>query len=145
MRRAVTATVCAVAIALPPANTLAAIRSTSAATATPTKTVITRKVSGNAAWAHDWGTVTVTLTVRKTTTVGATGKRTVTRRIVRVATAYEVRSPRSQMIMEEALPILRQEALAAQSATIDLVSGATDTSDAFVESLQAALVKARKV
>jgi uncharacterized protein with FMN-binding domain len=107
--------------------------------------VITRTVSGPAAWAHDWGTVTVKLTVRKTTTVSATGKKTVTRKISRVATTYEVGSPRSQMIMEEALPILRQEALAAQSARIDLVSGATDTSEAFVESLQAALVKARKV
>ena len=39
-------------------------------------------------------------------------------------------------------PILRQEALQAQSAHIDTVSGATYTSDAYAQSLQAALDKA---
>ena len=39
-------------------------------------------------------------------------------------------------------PILRQEALQAQSAKIDTVSGATYTSDAYAQSLQAALDKA---
>jgi uncharacterized protein with FMN-binding domain len=38
-----------------------------------------------------------------------------------------------------ALPILQQETLSAQSAHIDAVSGATVTSDGYVESLQAAL------
>ena len=37
---------------------------------------------------------------------------------------------------------LRQETLEAQNAQIDEISGATMTSDAFIESLQAALVKA---
>ncbi|UJW30840.1 FMN-binding protein [Saccharothrix sp. AJ9571] len=40
---------------------------------------------------------------------------------------------------EEALPTLREEALNAQSAEIDTVSGATMTSEAYAESLQAAL------
>jgi uncharacterized protein with FMN-binding domain len=39
-------------------------------------------------------------------------------------------------------PILRQEALQAQSASIDTVSGATYTSDAYAQSLQAALDQA---
>ena len=39
-------------------------------------------------------------------------------------------------------PILRQEALQAQSAKIDIVSGATYTSDAYAQSLQAALDQA---
>lgn len=38
-----------------------------------------------------------------------------------------------------ATPILRKETLAAQSAKIDVVSGATYTSDAYAQSLQAAL------
>lgn len=41
-----------------------------------------------------------------------------------------------------ATPILRKETLAAQSAKIDVVSGATYTSDAYAQSLQAALVDA---
>ncbi|MCI4061810.1 FMN-binding protein [Micromonospora sp. R77] len=46
---------------------------------------------------------------------------------------------RDQEINDYAVPILRQEALAAQSAQIDTVSGATVTSDGYRESLQAAI------
>ena len=49
---------------------------------------------------------------------------------------------RSGMISQYAAPILTGEALAAQSANIDLVSGATYTSTAYEKSLQAALDKA---
>ena len=46
---------------------------------------------------------------------------------------------RDQEINAYALPVLRQETLAAQGADIDTVSGATVTSDGYLESLQAAL------
>ena len=49
---------------------------------------------------------------------------------------------RSGQISNYAEPILHQEALQAQSAKIDLVSGATYTSDAYAQSLQAALDQA---
>ncbi|MFF4593770.1 FMN-binding protein [Amycolatopsis sp. NPDC001319] len=39
----------------------------------------------------------------------------------------------------EAIPLLREEALQAQSADIDTVSGATQTSESYIKSLQAAL------
>lgn len=42
-----------------------------------------------------------------------------------------------------AMPILRQEAIAAQSANVNAVSGASATSPAFVESLTSALNQAR--
>ena len=51
---------------------------------------------------------------------------------------------RSQFIMSQSLPMLRQEFLSAQSANIQMVSGATYTSQAFVQSLQSALLKLRK-
>lgn len=41
-------------------------------------------------------------------------------------------------------PILAQEAINAQSAQVDIVSGATDSSHAFIQSLQSALDKAKK-
>ena len=44
---------------------------------------------------------------------------------------------RSAEISQQAAPILRQEALQAQSANIDLLSGATYTSEAYAQSLQA--------
>jgi hypothetical protein len=46
---------------------------------------------------------------------------------------------RSVRISQEAGPILRQEALQAQSANIDLVSGASYTSQGYAQSLQGAL------
>ena len=49
---------------------------------------------------------------------------------------------RSARISDAAGPILRREALQAQSAQIDLVSGATYTSESYSESLQGALDKA---
>jgi uncharacterized protein with FMN-binding domain len=45
-------------------------------------------------------------------------------------------------INQQAMPFLQQEAIKAQSAHVDGVSGATDTSQAFVQSLSAALNKA---
>lgn len=48
----------------------------------------------------------------------------------------------SIMINRQALPVLRLEAVAAQSADVDIVSGATLTSEAFIESLGAALKQA---
>ncbi len=50
--------------------------------------------------------------------------------------------PRSEAISQYVEPILRSEALQAQSAQIDLVSGATYTSDAYSRSLQSALDQA---
>jgi uncharacterized protein with FMN-binding domain len=49
--------------------------------------------------------------------------------------------PRSVQISSSAEPVLQQEALAAQSADIDAVSGATFTSESYKQSLQSALDK----
>jgi uncharacterized protein with FMN-binding domain len=49
---------------------------------------------------------------------------------------------RSMALSERVAPILRERALVAQSADIDIVSGATWTSQAYQQSLQSALVKA---
>jgi|RhiMetdeSRZDD1v2_1073273.scaffolds.fasta_scaffold199082_2 uncharacterized protein with FMN-binding domain len=51
-------------------------------------------------------------------------------------------NPRDQQINAYALPILVQESLDAQSADIDMVSGATVTSDGYLQSLQGALDQA---
>jgi uncharacterized protein with FMN-binding domain len=46
-------------------------------------------------------------------------------------------------VSNQSLPILIQEAIAAQSAQIDTVSGATQTTDGFKASLESALTKAQ--
>jgi uncharacterized protein with FMN-binding domain len=59
---------------------------------------------------------------------------------VKIATSPE--NFRSQFIDEQAVPLLRQETLQAQGDQIDMISGATYTSEAFMQSLQGALKKA---
>lgn len=49
----------------------------------------------------------------------------------------------SVRINTEAMPYLKTEAIQAQNAQVDVVSGATQTSRAFIESLQSALQKAK--
>ncbi|MFI5367908.1 MAG: FMN-binding protein [Spirochaetia bacterium] len=51
---------------------------------------------------------------------------------------------RSRYINDIALPYLIQEAVSAQKARVDLISGATFTSAAFVKSLEGALARAGK-
>ncbi len=96
----------------------------------------TRKVSGTAAEAGQWGAVTVNVTV-KTTVKGS--KKTL--RYTDLGGSYSYHTDRSQFIMSQSLPMLRQEFLATQSANIQMVSGATMTSEAFISSLQSALLK----
>lgn len=50
---------------------------------------------------------------------------------------------RSIEINSMAMPYLKQEAIVAQSANVDIVTGATDTTKAFIESLSSALGKAQ--
>ena len=90
-------------------------------TATGTKTVTGDTVQ------TQWGPVQVKITVKN-------GK-------ITDVTAVQSPSdnPRDQEINSYALPELRREVLAAQSASIDTVSGATYTSDGYRQSLQSAL------
>lgn len=74
-----------------------------------------------------WGPVQVRITVKD-------GKLTEV-----TAVTYPTDNPRDQEINSYALPRLRSEALQAQSADIDTVSGATYTSEGYRQSLQSAL------
>jgi len=58
---------------------------------------------------------------------------------VGVASLDDSGNPRSQFIDQQAIPILEQEVMQAQSANIQGVSGASYTSAGFAQSLQAAL------
>ncbi|WP_426502120.1 FMN-binding protein [Dactylosporangium sp. McL0621] len=74
-----------------------------------------------------WGDVQVVITV-------AAGKITAVS-----VPVYPDNNNRDVQINKRALPILVRETIAAQNARIDTVSGATVTSDGYIESLQAAL------
>jgi len=144
-RPTITAAVTAVFLAASAANAVASSRSTAATAVLPKKKVVVKKVTGPQAAADRWGFVQVVLTVRKTTiTVGA--KTTVTRKITAISIpVYPDHTDRSVYISHQALPYLMQEALKAQSATIQMVSGASNSSEAYIQSLQAALLLEKKV
>ena len=102
---------------------------TTATTTAPPTTTGTITVTGNAAPTR-YGPVQVQITV----TNG---------RITAVdAVEYPTAKPRDVQINQRAVPQLNSEALAAQSAKIHTISGATYTSNGYVTSLQSALDKA---
>ena len=98
------------------------------ASARPAST--TAKTFTGAAWPTIYGPVQVQVTVKD-------GKLTAV-----TATEYPQETPRDDQINSFAIPQLNSEALAAGSAKIDAVSGATYTSGGYVGSLQSALDKA---
>ncbi|WP_020138009.1 FMN-binding protein [Streptomyces sp. 351MFTsu5.1] len=111
------------ALALPAPSGSASASSGTGGTGTGTGT---RTVTGDTIQTR-WGPVQVRITIKD-------------RRLTDVtAVAYPTDNPRDQEINSFALPRLRTEALTAQSANIDTVSGATYTSDGYRQSLQSAL------
>jgi len=136
MRRHVLAVATAVALATPVANAAAAIQAAQKSTAK--KKVVTATYAGAVEQADRWGTVKVTVTVQTTTVAGS--KKT-TRRYTDLGGSYTYHTGRSQFLMSSALPQLRSEFLSAQSPNVQLVSGASYTSQAFEQSLQSALAK----
>ena len=133
MRKSILILLTVVVLALPIADATAATR------ATTKKIVVSKRFSGSVASVDRWGSLQVTIVVRKTTTITGTKKK-VTRRLTAVTVPiYPNHTDRSVYINQNALPILKTEALRAQSANIDLVSGASYTSQAYVDSLQGAL------
>lgn len=86
----------------------------------------TKTVTGDAIQTR-WGPVQVRITLENGKITDAT------------AVTYPTENPRDQEINSYAIPRLRAEALQAQSADIDTVSGATYTSDGYRQSLQSAL------
>jgi uncharacterized protein with FMN-binding domain len=65
-------------------------------------------------------------------------------RITQVKTLQEpTDNPQSAYIASVAMPMLRQEVLQAQSARIDIISGATYDSDSYAQSVQSALDQAK--
>ncbi|HUJ92290.1 MAG TPA: FMN-binding protein [Gaiellaceae bacterium] len=120
--KAIPAVVSAVALVAPVAPALAKTKPKKKPVAT------TRTVQGPSV-GMQWGPIQVTVKVK--------GKK-----ILDVSATYPTERPRSQFINEQAIPMLRQEVLQLQSAQIDLIGGATLTSEAYAQSLQAALDKA---
>ena len=103
-------------------------RATASSTAKPAGTPAATRTATGPRVNYNYGVLSVKVT--------ASG-----RKISKISIAYldDSADPRSQMIDEQAIPILEQQALQAQSANIQGVSGASFTSEGFEQSLQSAL------
>jgi len=140
MRKTLAAIACASALTVPAGNVWAA---TQAKTTQKKRVVtVTRSVTSPLVDVDRWGQLELSIKVNvTTTTVGST--KTKSFKITQVAyPVYPNHTDRSSYISEQALPLLRQEVLQLKGSSIQLVSGATDTSYAFVEALRGALTKA---
>jgi uncharacterized protein with FMN-binding domain len=127
-----------IAVVLPAANAVAATAKT---------IVTTKRVTGPQEVADRWGYVQVVLVVKKTTTIVGTHKK-VTRKITNVLVPiFPNHTDRSVFINQQAVPLLTQEVLKTTqfNPNIELVGGATATSDAFAQSLQSAILQAKKI
>ena len=96
-------------------------------TSSPVQPGGTRSMTGPAV-NYNWGVLSVTVTVSGTKILK-----------VGIASLDDGGNPRSQLIDQQSIPILEQQALQAQSANIQGVSGASFTSAGFEQSLQGAL------
>lgn len=109
-------------------------RSGSAATASPaaspsaTSSAAADRTAVGPAVNYTYGVLSVQVTVSGSTIIK-----------VSIASLNDGGNARSQSIDDESIPILEQEALQAQSANIQAVSGASFTSEGFTQSLQGAL------
>lgn len=100
------------------------------ATPSPSRSTASRTVTGNVAETQ-YGPVQVRITVKNGAVTSAT------------AIEYPTQDPRDAQINAYAVPILQQETAGATSASqVDMVSGATYTSEGYLQSLQSALDKA---
>jgi uncharacterized protein with FMN-binding domain len=145
MRRLAAAGLSTLALAMPVADAATAVVKKTVAKPKKKVVTVTKTISGSEGFAGRWGYVKVVLVIRKTTTTIGT-KKTVARKVTKVAVPeYPNHTDRSIFINQQALPVLQQEVMQKQlNPNIDFVSGATDTSQGFEDSLQAAIIAAKK-
>ena len=138
MRKPLTIVLTTLVLTLPAVNVYAAATAPKALK----KTIVAKRTfTGSVTQADRWGNIQITMVVKKTTTITGT-KKTVKRHIESIKVpVYPDHTDRSLYISQNAIPLLVQETLKAQSARIYVISGATYTSDAFAQSLQAAITK----
>lgn len=113
-------------------------------TAAKPKTKVTTFFTGSLEPCKRWGPLQVRIKVLKTvTTVGKSRK--VALKILDVT--FPVVSDatfKTKYINDQALPLLREDVLALQSATVENISGATDTWVSFTRSIKTAMLQAKK-
>lgn len=111
-------------------STMGAMRASDTVVAADTNSASESKTVTGSVAQTEWGPVQVQITV--------SGSEITDVQVLQ----YPNENGKDQQINAYALPVLTDETLQAQSANIDMVSGATVTSNGFISSLQAALDEA---
>jgi len=129
-RRVLTIAACVIALALPPLDAVAAAKA---------KTV-TKTVLGSTVICKKWGPLQLHVKITQSV-VG--GKVTSFKILAITWPIWPQHTVRSVFINQKALPLLQQQVLELQSAKIETISGATDITISFKQSLAAALIAAK--
>ena len=125
-RRVLTIAACVIALALPPLDAVAAARA---------KTVL-----GTTVVCKKWGKLQLQLKIAQTVVAG----KVKSFRILAITwPTWPQYTVRSVFINEKALPLLQRQVLELQSPKIETISGATDITISFKQSLAAALIAAK--
>lgn len=111
-------------------STMGAMRASDTVVAADTNSASESKTVTGSVAQTEWGPVQVQITV--------SGSEITDVQVLQ----YPIENGKDQQINAYALPVLTDETLQAQSANIDMVSGATVTSNGYITSLQAALDEA---
>ena len=129
-RRVLTIAACVIALALPPLDAVAAAKA---------KTV-TKTVLGSTVICKKWGPLQLQLKITQTVVAG----KVKSFKILAITwPTWPQHTVRSVFINQKALPLLQQQVLELQSPKIETISGATDITISFKQSLAAALIAAK--
>jgi hypothetical protein len=131
-------------LAYPALGAWGAVQSPTATAPKKKVTTSTATVTGPLTPCKRWGPLQVRIKVeKKVTTIGTTRKVAVKILAIDFPVVSDA-TFKTRVINERALPYLVDEALEIQNANVEVISGATDTTISFRQSLQAALLQAKK-
>jgi uncharacterized protein with FMN-binding domain len=141
LRKTVTSFAVAAVLAVPVGNVAAA---THAPKIVLKKKVEILSVTGPSVPCKKWGPLQVRIKIRKTTTTIGTKNKVAIRILAIDFPIVSDATFKTKYINQQALPLLVEEVLEIQSANVETISGATDTTVSFKQSLQAAILQAKK-
>jgi uncharacterized protein with FMN-binding domain len=146
LRKSLTVTFCLAVLFSMVGNSYAVSQSAKSGTSIKKKVVTSETVTGPSVKCHQWGFMIVQLKVVKTEVTSGSAKPKVSIKITGISwPTFPDHTPKSKYINAQALPLLQTETLQLQASSgtkLENISGATNTTVAWRQSLQAALTKA---
>jgi uncharacterized protein with FMN-binding domain len=143
-RKTISTLAAAMVLAYPPLTAWGAVHGQTATKPKKKVTKVTKTFTGIAAPCKRWGPLQVRIKVQQTITTNGKSRKVAIKILDLDFPIISDYTDKTVYINKLALPLLKEEALQLQSTDVELISGATDTWVSFKQSLQTALVKAKK-